>query len=77
MPMPANWRWVWHQTRTNILFFEVTRKDLTPAQFVERIAAEGVGMLVSADQKIRAVTHYHISAEDIDRALKVISKVMK
>jgi threonine aldolase len=65
------------QTRTNILFFEVTRKDLTPAQFVERIAAEGVGMLVSADQKIRAVTHYHISAEDIDRALKVISKVMK
>jgi threonine aldolase len=64
------------QIQTNILFFEVTRKDMTPAQFVERIGAEGVGMLVSADQKIRAVTHYHITAEDIDRALKVISKVM-
>ena len=64
------------QIRTNILFFEVTRKDLTPAQFVERITAEGVGMLVSADQKISAVTHYHISSADIDRALGVISSVM-
>lgn len=64
------------QIRTNIVFFEVTRKDLSPAQFVERIAADGVGMLVSADQKIRAVTHYHISSDDIDRALGVISRVM-
>jgi len=64
------------QIRTNILFFEVTRKDLTQEQFVQRIGAEGVRMLVSGAQKIRAVTHYHITAEDIDRALKVISKVM-
>ncbi len=63
--------------RTNILFFEVSRKDLTPEQFVQSIGAEGVRMLPVGARRIRAVTHYHISAEDIDRALSVISKVMK
>jgi threonine aldolase len=65
-----------NQIRTNILFFELTRKDLTPEQFVQRIGADGVRMLAVGPQKIRAVTHYHITAKDIDRALGVISKVM-
>jgi threonine aldolase len=65
------------QIRTNILFFEVTRKDLTPEQFVQRIGTEGVRMLPVGARRVRAVTHYHISSEDVDRALSVISKVMK
>ena len=64
-----------NQIRTNILFFELTRKDLTPEQFVQRIGADGVRMLAVGPQKIRAVTHYHITAKDIDRTLKIISKV--
>jgi threonine aldolase len=63
--------------RTNILFFEVTRKDLTPEQFVQRIGAGGVRMLPVGARRVRAVTHYHISSKDVDRALSVISKVMK
>ena len=66
-----------NRIRTNILFFEVTRKDLTPEQFVQRIGAEGVRMLPVGARRVRAVTHYHISSVDIDRALSVISKVMK
>jgi threonine aldolase len=65
------------QIRTNILFFEVTRKDLKPEQFVQRIGAEGVRMLAVGPQKVRAVTHYHITSEDVDQVLSVISKVMK
>jgi threonine aldolase len=64
------------QIRTNILFFEITHKDLTPEQFVQRINAEGVRMLPVGTRKVRAVTHYHITSADIDRALKVISDVM-
>jgi len=64
------------QIRTNILFFEVTRKDLTPEQFVQRIGTEGVRMLPVGARRVRAVTHYHITAKDVDRALSVISKVM-
>jgi len=65
------------QVPTNIVFFEVTRKGLTPQAFVQQIEVEGVRMLPAAAGKIRAVTHYHITSEDIDQALKVISKVMK
>jgi threonine aldolase len=50
---------------------------MTAAQFSRRIDAEGIRMLPTGAQKVRAVTHYHITAEDIDQALAVISKVMK
>lgn len=61
---------------TNILFFEVTRAGMTPQDFVQRIEAAGVQMLPSVPPKVRAVTHYQITSEDIDRALNVIAKVM-
>jgi threonine aldolase len=64
------------QIHTNIIFFEVTHEDMTPEQFVQRIEAQGVRMLPVVGQKVRAVTHYHITSADIDQALKVISKVM-
>jgi threonine aldolase len=65
-----------HQIRTNIIFFEVTREDMTPEEFVQRIDAAGIRMLPVGPHKVRAVTHYHITPADIDQALKVISKVM-
>jgi threonine aldolase len=64
------------QIPTNIIFFEVTREDMTPEELVQRIDADGIRMLPVGPQKVRAVTHYHITSEDIDQALKVISKVM-
>ncbi|MGD8944395.1 MAG: low-specificity L-threonine aldolase [Desulfobacterales bacterium] len=65
------------QIRTNIVFFELESEQMTAAQFTRRIDAEGIRMLPTGAQKVRAVTHYHITAEDIDQALAVISKVMK
>jgi threonine aldolase len=61
---------------TNIIFFEITREDMKPEKFVQQIDAAGIRMLPVGAQKVRAVTHYHIASEDIDQALKVISKVM-
>ena len=67
------------QIPTNIIFFEVNREDMTPAKFVQRIDAEGIRILPvpTGPNALRAVTHYHITSEDIDQALSVISKVMK
>jgi threonine aldolase len=67
------------QIPTNIIFFEVNREDMAPAEFVQRIDSEGIRMLVvpTGPQTVRAVTHYHITSEDIDQALGIISKVMK
>jgi threonine aldolase len=64
---------------TNIIFFEVNREDMTPAEFVQRIDAEGIRILPvpTGPNALRAVTHYHITSADIDQALGVISKVMK
>ena len=65
------------QIHTNIIYFGVEREDLTSAEFTQQVDAAGVRMLPMGPQKVRAVTHYHITPEDIDQALKVISKVMK
>ena len=62
---------------TNIIYFGVERENLTSAEFTQQVDAAGVRMLPMGPQKVRAVTHYHITPEDIDQALKVISKIMK
>ncbi len=64
------------QIKTNLVFFELTRTDMTPEQFAARIEQEGVRMLPTGPRRLRAVTHYHISSEDIDHTLKVFSKVL-
>lgn len=63
--------------RTNIVFFELKSEKMTAAQFTQQINAEGLRMLPVAAQRVRAVTHYHITSKDIDQALAVVSKVMK
>jgi threonine aldolase len=67
------------QIQTNIIFFEVTREGMTPGEFVQQIDAGGIRMLAvpAGPRTVRAVTYYHITSEDIDQALSVISKVMK
>ena len=62
--------------KTNIIFFEISREDMTPEEFVQQIDAKGIRMLPVGPHRVRAVTHYHIASEDIDQALGVISGVM-
>jgi threonine aldolase len=38
---------------------------------------EGVRMLAAGPRKIRAVTHYEVTAKDIDYALDVMATVMR
>ena len=63
--------------KTNIVFFEVTRNDVTAEQLVKTLNDRGARMLPVGVGRIRAVTHYHISAEDIDYTLEVCSKVLR
>jgi len=65
------------QIKSNIVFFELARQDLTAKQLVAQLEGEGVRMLPVGPQRIRAVTHYHITAEDIDYTLKVFSKILR
>jgi threonine aldolase len=62
--------------KTDIVYFEVKRDDMTVAELVKRLEEQGVRMLPVGPGRIRAVTHYHITPDDIDYALGVFSKVM-
>jgi hypothetical protein len=50
---------------------------MKPEKFVQQLDAAGIRMLPVGAGKVRAVTYYQITSEDIDQTLDVISKVMK
>jgi len=65
------------QIKSNIVFFELRRADMTVEQFLKMLDEGSARMLPVGVGRIRAVTHYHISAEDIDYTLSVCAKILK
>jgi len=63
------------QIKSNIVFFDLTQNGVTAQQLVAQLEAEGVRMLPVGPQRVRAVTHYHITSEDIDYTLGIFSKI--
>lgn len=63
--------------KTNILYVGITREDLTPQALSAGLKAEGILMSPAGPQRLRAVTHHPLTAEDIDCALKAFRKVME
>ncbi|PWT70965.1 MAG: low-specificity L-threonine aldolase [Chloroflexi bacterium] len=66
--------------QTNILFFGLDGPEGTPAPVEPLVAAaEAYGVLVSGgdDGRIRAVTHYGITADEIEQALGVFSQALR
>jgi threonine aldolase len=62
--------------QTNIVIWDLTADRVTPEEVVERLKAEGVKILAIGGRQFRAVTHYGIEAEDIERAVAVSRQVM-
>lgn len=61
-----------HAVETNILFF---RSEGRPAaELVARLAAAGVLMSDFPDGRIRVLTHYGITAEDVDVAAEAVAR---
>jgi len=63
--------------RTNIVYFDVVQPGLSAAELVARLQKEGVRMLAAGPRTIRAVTHYEVTATDIETALAAMAKVMR
>ena len=61
--------------RTDIVYFEVAKERITAESLTSGLAKKGVKILHIGPRRLRAVTHYGISAEDIDTALKAIREV--
>ncbi|MFO7716466.1 low-specificity L-threonine aldolase [Desulfosarcina sp.] len=64
-------------TATNIVYFRVVRNGLDAQAMAARLGTEGVRVLPTARDQMRAVMNYHVTAADVQRALAVFSRVMK
>ena len=62
---------------TNIVYFDVIQQGLNAAELVARLQREGVRMLAAGPRTLRAVTHYEVTAPDIEYALSVMAKAMR
>jgi len=61
--------------RTDIVYFEVAGEQITAEQLTSELAKKGVKILHIGPNRLRAVTHYGITADDIDTALKAIQEI--
>lgn len=64
------------QVPTNIAIFALAPDALSPAELVAGLAARGIKLNAIGGQRLRAVTHYGIEAEDIDYALASAQAVL-
>jgi threonine aldolase len=62
--------------KTNIVFAALDRPGLTAPDLVKQLEAAGVKVLPVGPDRFRAVTHYHITADDIDAALNRFKRVL-
>ena len=63
--------------QTDIVVFEIARPGLAPAEFLSRVASEGVKLgPFPGTTRIRAVTHYGIERADIEKAITAIRHAM-
>ncbi|MFO0841339.1 MAG: low-specificity L-threonine aldolase [Gemmataceae bacterium] len=60
------------EVQTNLIFFEIDPDLGTAADVVARLAEQGVGVMATGPQTIRAVTHLDVSAAQSERAAAVI-----
>ncbi|MBP8912595.1 MAG: low-specificity L-threonine aldolase [Phycisphaerae bacterium] len=62
---------------TDIVYFDVVGVGLTADTLIKSLKERGVRMLSVGPRRIRAVTHYGISAADIDRTITVLQEVTR
>jgi threonine aldolase len=62
--------------KSNIVFFKITRAGLTPQELTQRLKAGGVLVGPKEPDQIRAVTHYQVSAKDIDYTLQTCRRIL-
>ena len=61
---------------TDIVYFDVAREGQTAEALVKELDHSGIRMLSVGPTRIRAVTHYGITTDDIDRTLGVLAEAM-
>lgn len=66
-----------NRVQTNIVYFDVAGQSPSAERFAAILGARGVRVLGTGPNRLRAVTHYGISAADIDQALSVFADAIR
>jgi len=64
------------RVQTNIVYFDMAADRLTAKKLVTELDKRGIKLLCVGSSRLRMVTHYGISSEDIDLALSDLTEVM-
>jgi threonine aldolase len=64
----------WDEIETNMLFLRVDPRLGAATQFAARLREQGLLLLATARDTLRAVTHLDVSAADVDRALDILAR---
>jgi threonine aldolase len=59
--------------QTNIVYFDLLRDKPQAEEFAKDAARRGLRILSTGPNRLRAVTHYGITAGDIDEALSILA----
>jgi threonine aldolase len=62
--------------KTNIVYIDIIRKELTADNLVNRLNSKGIRLLATGSHQLRAVTHYHIHQKDIELALGIFKEAL-
>ena len=62
---------------TNIVYFEIARIDMQSQVLAEKLTSQGIRLLPAGPSRLRAVTNYHVTSDDIKYVLDVFYKVLK
>jgi len=65
------------EVETNIVYFDLDEALGTAEAFSFRLKEEGVLMLATAPQRLRAVTHLDVSREEVERAIEVLCRLQR
>ncbi len=65
------------RVHTDIVYFDVVRDGLTAEALVKGLDRAGVRMLSVGPKRIRAVTHYGITAADVNSAILALQNAMR
>ena len=63
--------------QTNIVIFDVSRMGVKAADFAAKLKKAGVLVSVFGEYRVRMVTHYGITAEDIATVTEILHRLLK
>lgn len=63
--------------KTNIVYVEIEDKGMSSQDLTKVLDSEGVRVLSTGSRRLRAVTNYHVTSDDIDYVLGVFAKVLR